>query len=84
MRFIYSPLALIISAFLTGLAHQPLHLGWFAWFSLIPLIFVLNQQERSKDLIKEVKDVIKNHGNKIHTLKKSPWRRFMNKLTEIF
>ena len=43
MRFIYSPLALIISAFLTGLAHQPIHLGWLAWFSLLPLIFVFNR-----------------------------------------
>ena len=43
MRAIYSPPALIISAFLTGLAHQPLQLGWLAWFALLPLIFVLNR-----------------------------------------
>ena len=43
MKTIYSPLALIISAFLIGLAHQPLQLGWLAWFGFLPLIFVLNR-----------------------------------------
>ena len=43
MKSIYSPPALIISAFLTGLAHQPIHLGWLAWFGLLPLIFVFNR-----------------------------------------
>ena len=43
MRVIFSPLALILSAFLTGLAHQPLQLGWLAWIGLLPLIFVLNR-----------------------------------------
>ena len=43
MKIIYSPPVLIISAFLTGLTHQPLQLSWLAWFSLIPLIFVFNR-----------------------------------------
>ena len=43
MRSIYSPPALIISALLTGLAQQPLQLGWLAWFGLLPLIFVINR-----------------------------------------
>ncbi len=43
MRYIYSPFALIVSAFLTGLAHQPLHMGPLAWFGLLPLIFVYNR-----------------------------------------
>ena len=28
-----------------GLAQQPLHLGWLAWFSLLPLMFILNHLE---------------------------------------
>ena len=35
--------SLIVSACLTGLAQQPLPLGWLAWFSLIP--FILNIQK---------------------------------------
>ena len=42
MKALYSPLALIISGFLTGLAQQPLELGWLAWFSLLPLLFVFH------------------------------------------
>ena len=45
----YYPLTLIISAFLTGLAQQPLHLGWLAWFSLVPFIFVLNRVKTRKE-----------------------------------
>ena len=37
MRTPYSPPVLIISAFLTGLAQQPLQMGWLAWFSMVPL-----------------------------------------------
>ena len=51
MRCIYSPFALIISAILTGLAHQPLQLGWLAWFSLVPFIFVLNRITSLKHFI---------------------------------
>ena len=32
-----------------GLAQQPLHLGWLAWFCLVPFIFVLNQVKTRKD-----------------------------------
>ena len=39
----YSPITIVISAVLTGLAQQPLQLGWLAWFSLVPFIFVLNR-----------------------------------------
>ena len=49
MRVPYSSITLIISAFLTGLAQQPLQLGWLAWFSLVPFIFVLNRMESKKE-----------------------------------
>ena len=52
MRVSYSPFVLILSAFLTGLAQQPLHLGWLSWFSLVPFIFVLNQIESLKEFMK--------------------------------
>ena len=52
MRVSYSPFVLILSAFLTGLAQQPLHLGWLSWFSLVPFIFVLNRIESLKDFLK--------------------------------
>lgn len=52
MRVAYSPFILIISALLTGLAQQPLHLGWLAWFSLVPFIFVLNRIKSRKDFFK--------------------------------
>ncbi|MDP6570884.1 MAG: apolipoprotein N-acyltransferase [Candidatus Marinimicrobia bacterium] len=32
---------LILSAVLTGLAQQPLHVGFLAWFSLVPFLFIL-------------------------------------------
>ena len=52
MRVSYSPFILILSAFLTGLAQQPLHLGWLSWFSLVPFIFVLNRIESLKEFMK--------------------------------
>ena len=52
MRVSYSPFVLILSAFLTRLAQQPLHLGWLSWFSLIPFLFILNRIESLKDFIK--------------------------------
>ena len=51
MKSIYSPPALIISAFLTGLAQQPLQLGWLAWFGLLPLLFVYNRITKSRHFI---------------------------------
>jgi len=51
MRALYSPLALIISGFLTGLAQQPLELGWLAWFSLLPLLFVFHRIETFKHFL---------------------------------
>ena len=51
MRCIYSPFALVISAFLTGLAHYPLQLGPIAWVSLVPFIFVLNRITSLKHFI---------------------------------
>ena len=48
MPIMFSPIALFASAILMGLAQQPLGLGWFAWFSLIPLLFVLNRIEKNK------------------------------------
>ena len=43
MGIIYSPFTLIISAFIVGLSHQPMELGFFAWFGLVPLVFVYNR-----------------------------------------
>ena len=43
MGIIYSPLSLVFSAFIVGLAHQPIGLGMLAWFGLVPLIFVYNR-----------------------------------------
>ena len=51
MGIIYSPIALIISAFIMGLSHQPLGLGALAWFGLLPLIFVYNRIIKLKDFI---------------------------------
>ncbi len=43
---------------------------------------------KKEQFIKKIKEGlgehIKNHGNKIHIIRKSPWRRFMDKLMEIF
>jgi apolipoprotein N-acyltransferase len=43
---------IILSAILTGLAHQPLGLGWLAWFSLIPFIFGIQKICSFKDHLK--------------------------------
>jgi len=43
---------IIISAILTGLAQQPLGLGWLAWFSLIPLIIGIQNICSFKDHVK--------------------------------
>ena len=51
MPIIFSPIALFISAILMGLSQQPISLGWFAWFGLIPLIFVLNRVNEIKHFI---------------------------------
>jgi len=48
MRLSYYIKPLIISAFFTGLAQQPLQLGWLAWFSLVPFIFILNRIDSIK------------------------------------
>jgi len=49
----FTPTILIIlSAIMTGLAQHPIHLGWLAWFSIIPFLLVLNKLERLKDFIK--------------------------------
>ena len=34
-------ITIIISATLSGIAQQPVGLGWLAWFSLIPLLVLL-------------------------------------------
>jgi apolipoprotein N-acyltransferase len=52
MRVFYVSIFLIISALLTGLAQQPLHLGWLSWFSLVPFLFILNRLESLKDFVK--------------------------------
>ena len=43
---------------------------------------------KKEQFIKKIKEGlgehIKNHGNKINVIRKSPWRRFMDKLMEIF
>ena len=43
---------IIVSALLMGLSQQPIHLGWVAWFSIVPFIFVLNQLEYLLDFVK--------------------------------
>ena len=45
-------LLVFISAFLTGLSQQPLGLGFICWFSLVPLLKVLSEQELFKQVIK--------------------------------
>ena len=43
---------------------------------------------KKEQFIKKIKgglgEHIKNHGNKINIIRKSPWRRVMDKLMEIF
>jgi len=43
---------IILSAILTGLAQQPLGLGWLAWFSLIPFIIGIQNVCSFKDHVK--------------------------------
>ena len=52
MRISHFTITLIISAILTGLAQQPLQLGWLAWFSLVPFIFILNRIDSKKAYFK--------------------------------
>ena len=52
MRIPHFTITLIISAILTGLAQQPLQLGWLAWFSLVPFIFILNRIDSKKAYFK--------------------------------
>ena len=52
MRISHFTITLIISAILTGLAQQPLQLGWIAWFSLVPFIFILNRIDSKKAYFK--------------------------------
>ena len=51
MPIVFSPIALFLSAILMGLAQHPLGMGWFAWLSLIPFIFVLNRITEIKHYI---------------------------------
>ena len=43
---------IITSAILTGLAQQPLGLGWFSWFSLIPFMITIRNISSFKDHLK--------------------------------
>jgi len=43
---------IILSAILTGLSQQPIGVGFICWFSLIPLLKVLSEQEKFKSIIK--------------------------------
>ena len=52
MRISHFTTTLIISAILTGLAQQPLQLGWIARFSLVPFIFILNRIDSKKAYFK--------------------------------
>ena len=51
MPIVFSPIALLISAILIGLSQQPIGLGWLAWCSLIPFIFVLNRVNEIRHFI---------------------------------
>ena len=42
-------LLIIISAFLSGIAQQPIYLGLIAWFSFIPIFYHLENKFRYKD-----------------------------------
>jgi len=52
MRISQFTITLIISAILTGLAQQPLKLGWLVWFTLVPFIFILNRINSKKEYFK--------------------------------
>ena len=43
MPIVFSPFSLFFSAVLMGLAQHSLGMGYLAWFSLVPFIFVLNR-----------------------------------------
>ena len=43
---------IVTSAILTGLAHQPLGMGWLAWFSMIPFIIGIRNICSFKDHLK--------------------------------
>ena len=45
-------ITIIISATLSGIAQQPVGLGWLAWFSLIPLFSFINNTCRFIEFIK--------------------------------
>lgn len=45
-------LFIAVSSVLTGISQQPYNLGFLAWFSLVPFIFVINQLNRYKDIFK--------------------------------
>ena len=51
MSFIYLVSIIFISAFFTGISHQPIGFGWLAWFSLIPIIFIINKINSIKEFI---------------------------------
>ena len=46
-KFKNNLLLVIISALCTGISMQPLSLGFLAWFSLVPLFYVLNQSNNN-------------------------------------
>ena len=45
-------LLIVVSAILTGISQHPLNLGFLCWFSLIPLLKVLNEQKTFKAILK--------------------------------
>jgi len=51
MPIIFSPLTLFFSAVLMGLAQHSLGMGYLAWFSLVPFIFVLNRINEIKHYV---------------------------------
>ena len=44
----------------------------------------LKKEQYIKKIKEGLGEHIKNHGNKINNIRKSPWKRFMDKLMEIF
>ena len=36
---------IIMSAFFMGLAQQPIHLGFLAWFSFVPVLYFLEEEQ---------------------------------------
>ena len=45
-------LLIFLSAIFSGIAHQPFQLGFLIWFSIIPLIYIINEVKNYKDLFK--------------------------------